>query len=136
MKLMQRLRSMHAAMHGCGFNTRLFRLIERTLKVAVITSDFIMTQHCLFLLMGYDPWVGEILCGYCLFGTVILFLASYLLHFCWRYRLAVLHTFAVNFCITWEREFGFGSWLIPMCVTMLVLGVFIIMANLKAYLKQ
>lgn len=132
---MRRVGELWRAMHSEGFSSMLFRFVERTLKVTVIACDAVMTIHCAMLLLGCDMWIGEILCGYSLTGTIVLLLASYLLHFCWRYRLAILHAFAVNCCITWQREYGFNEWLTPMRITMLVLGIIILYSNIRTYIK-
>lgn len=112
------------------FNFRLFRTIERMLQLNVVLGDAIMTVHCALLLTGSQLWIAEFVAGYSALGFVSLLMASYLLHFCWRFRLCLIHSFLVGCCIIFQREYGFDMLLSPMRWVMFVSGVITILLAL------
>ena len=118
------------------FRFDLLRRIEQALRVGVVSGDALMTAHCALALAGSHLWFGDWLTGYSVTGFLLLLASSYLLNFCWRFRLCLVHSYAVKCCIVYEREYGFGAYGDALRTAMLVSGIVIIALNVHAWMKQ
>lgn len=118
------------------FSFGLLRNIENALRITVVAGDALMTAHCALALLGFHPWLGDWLTGYSVTGFVLILASSYLLHFCWRFRLCLLHSYAVKCCIVYEREFGFGQYGDMLRIAMLFSGIAIIWANVHTWISE
>ena len=119
-----------------GFRFGLLRRIEQSLRIAVVAGDALMTAHCALALMGFHPWVGDWLAGYSVTGFLLLLTCSYLLNFCWKYRLCLVHSYIVKCCILYEREYGFGEWADALRIALLASGIIILWMNVSEYLRM
>lgn len=117
-------------------NIRYFEFINSFLKHSVILSDIVMTLHCFLIVVGVKTFFAEYITGHCLMGAIDLFLASFLLKFCWLYRSFVLHNLVVYTCIVYEREIGFGILLTPIRYFLLISGIFLILLLFKRKLND
>lgn len=107
-------------------NIKLFQFMNAMLKYSVVFCDAFMTLHCFLLVIGIKTWFAEYITGHCVVGAVELFVASFLLKFCWLYRSFIIHNLIVYSCIIYEREFGFGEYLTFVRYAMLISGLFLI----------
>lgn len=93
-------------------STRLFMLLQELIKIFVVLAGLLLTIHIGMLILGYDPFWAEWLCGFSVFGFVMLFIASYLLKLCNLFRAFLIFDFVADQCIVFQREVGiFGDYI-------------------------
>lgn len=90
-------------------------------KYIILLIALIMLIHVLCLDFGYRGEVAEnlLVLG---FGLT-LFFNDITFGFCWFHRMCIVYAIAMDWCINFEYNVGFGEWLIPMRVVMTVWGV-------------
>lgn len=105
-------------------NLALFKLLQSVIKIEVAASSVIMFAHCILLLFGHNTVFAEWVCGYSLFGFSMLFIASYVLHFCNLFRCLLTYSFLVDQCILAQRSFQiFGDNLTEVRFAIVLIGM-------------
>lgn len=102
------------------------RTIRETIKYLVVIGDIFMTLHCILLICGVRACVVDFLFGQSLSTFLVLYMSSYLLGFCDRFRHVIIHSFTVQCCILYQMRLGFGVMLDSIRVIMMAVGAAVI----------
>lgn len=108
------------------------RRVGRFLVGVVPTvGAFLMVGHCFTLLLGLKWHFASGMVKYAALWFVLLIVLSYAYQFCWVHRAFCVYNWIVSLCIDYQRNFGFGVFLTPMRVIMLLGGIWIFYAFFK-----
>lgn len=114
------------------FSVKLFRVVQNLLKVTAVVCDATVTAHFgVIVHRGEGLWFTEYVAGYSASGFVILFIVSYLLNFCWRYRACIMHNFLAYTLMVIMRNFNLGRALAPMQMAVFASGLILIIIVLS-----
>lgn len=81
--------------------------------------------HCSLLLGGYRFPMTEWIFDCSLLGAIAWFITSFAFGFCWIHRAFISYGILVSLCIDFQRTFGFGRYLFPARLFMVLLGIFL-----------
>lgn len=110
--------------HATDLHTAVRRMhvTEFMFKLLIALSCLIMTVHVAFVIMGINTPYAESICGYSVFGFVLLALAAWVFRLCWLSWLMIIYVHLVQQCIILQRLGFFDGFLYYERFVLLVLG--------------
>ena len=110
------------AVRHCGAH-KLIMLSRVAVGVIPPFGSLIMILHCVLLLCGIRSTLTQWIYDCSLFGFVAWIIISFGFGFCWVHRAFVTYGVLVTFCIDFQRTIGFGSWLMPLRWSAVIMGI-------------
>lgn len=86
----------------------------------------LFTIHVLFLLLGINIHVAELLGSCSLFVFMMLIVASIAYRFCFLHRVFLVYNYIVSMCIEYENYIGFGKALLCARIIIAVIGIILV----------
>ncbi len=106
--------------------TLIWRIARAVIGILPLLGTLFFVVHVALLVKGYDFELAYVACSYSFSGFLAWIVVSVAFQFNWMHRAFISYNYLVSFCIDFQREVGFGSWLMPARWFVLALGVIII----------
>lgn len=117
---------------------RVHKVTIFVVKILPSIGCLVMWAHCLTLLLGKEWVFAESAFGLSAAAALLLMLLSIEYRFCIMHKLQILYIISMQFCITFQREYGFGEFLALARIVMCLLGAMLMVrlfTNFKVYLS-
>lgn len=101
---------------------RRMHITEFMVKLLIALSCLIMTVHVAAVITGCNTPYAEAICGYSVFGFILLALAAWVFHLCWLSWLMIIYVHLVQQCIILQRYGFFDGFLYYERFVLLVMG--------------
>lgn len=106
--------------------TWIWRIARFIVGAFPLIGTLFFVVHVALLVKGYDFELAYVVCSYSFTGFLAWIAVSVAFQFNWMHRTLISYNYLVSFCIDFQREVGFGSWLMPARWFVLALGVVIV----------
>lgn len=104
----------------------LWRVARSVIGIVPVLATLFFMVHTALLIHGYDCSLAYMFYSYSFTGFITWIVISVTFQFNWMHRAFISYNYLVSFCVDFQREVGFGNWLIPARWFVLVLGVVIV----------
>ena len=117
------LQYLDEAILGKVERTLVWRVTRFGIGILPLLASLMFVIHIFLLIRGYDFGLAYVFCSYSFTGFLVWIAISVTFQFNWMHRAFSSYSYLVSFCVDFNREVGFGSWLMPARWFVFALGV-------------
>lgn len=115
--------------------TLLWKVARMIIGLTPMFATMFFIVHVVLLIKGYDYELAYVVCSYSFTGFLAWIVISFAFQFSYMHRAFITYNYLVSFCIDFQREVGFGSWLMPARWFVLSIGLLVVaeLVRIKLY---
>lgn len=120
-------------------NHYLHTLCIATVRYIPVIMAVAMLIHVITLLMGYNLPIADVLTSQSLATFAFFMVISHAFKFCIWHRMIILYNYVVSLCIDYQRNVGFGQYLLIARILTFVIGfllVILVLSNTSCHAKD